>query len=117
MSYFGCDLCFAKSTRYTEAGQDQAGRAKRDNRKKAKGATHVWGAGVRGEFRTHDRHMELAARAGPSEDEENNFYGVHEGELFLTEVVPHLDIVTDIVIDWMHNVCEGDKLKVVPPSY
>ena len=71
----------------------------------------VFPAGTTAELRTHQRHMELAARAGPSSDEEpeHEFYGVKEGPIFLSEVLPHIDIVRDITIDWMHNVLEGEK--------
>ena len=106
-------MCFAKATRYVGGAPDQQqqgrGRKKADKRKKPKGATQVYGVGVRGDARTHARHMQLAARAGPAEDAlpGNDFYGVHEGTLFLTQVVPHLDIIEDVVIDWMHNICEG----------
>ena len=53
--------------------------------------------------------MELAGRDGPSSDEENEYYGVKEGRLFVTEILPHLDIVRDVTIDWMHNVLEGES--------
>ena len=84
----------------------------RDKRKKLKGATHVYPAGRRAELRTHARHLQIAKREGPPSDEENDFYGVHEGVPFLAEVLPHFDLVRDICIDWMHNVCEGSYLFI-----
>ena len=67
------------------------------------------GSGSRAELRTHARHLELARREGPESDAlpENDFYGVKEGVPFLAEVLPEFDLVRDICIDWMHNVCEG----------
>ena len=73
------------------------------------GARMVFPAGTRAELRSHARHMELAGRDGPSSDEENEYYGVKEGRLFVTEILPHLDIVRDVTIDWMHNVLEGES--------
>ena len=76
MSYFSCDFCFAKSTRHVESAavQDEGGfvgrkKGKVDKRIRPKGATHVYPAGTRAELRTHDRHIELAARTGPTKDE------------------------------------------------
>ena len=115
MSYYGCDLCFARSLRFVEnettldeisaAGGIRGrgrNRAKVDKRTRPKGATHVYPAGTRGELRTHDRHLELAARAGTTrkEDLKNDFYGVYEGTPFVTTSVPNLDIISDIPIDW-----------------
>ena len=117
MSYYGCDICMAKAVGFVEGGDSTQGdaaatrgggarggrnRAKVDKRTRAKGATMVYPAGTRGELRTHERHLELASRTGPtlSEDEEDEFYGVYEGIPFLTEVVPNLDIIRDIPIDW-----------------
>ena len=69
----------------------------------------VYPAGITAPLRTHARHMELAQRVGPESDMGNEFFGVHEGPIFLTEILPGVDIVRDICIDWMHNVCEGTR--------
>ena len=82
---------------------------KKDKRKKAKGYTMVYPAGNNATLRTHERHMELARRDGPLSDEADEFFGVHEGRIFLTEILPGFDIVRDICIDWMHQVCEGTE--------
>lgn len=82
-------------------------KSKKDKRKKKLGARMVFPAGTRADLRSHERHMELAARAGPSSDEDMEFYGVKEGPLFVSKILPHLDIIGDITIDWMHNVLEG----------
>ena len=58
-------------------------------------------------LRTHTRHLELADRAKPEQDGEHDFFGVHEGRPFLTKIFPQMDVVQDIVIDYMHLVCEG----------
>ena len=58
------------------------------------------------ELRTHDRHLELADRAKPEQDGEH-YYGVKRGRPFLTKIFPQMDVVQDIVIDYMHLVCEG----------
>ena len=68
----------------------------------------VFPAGTTAELRSHDRHMELASMSGPYSDEDNEYYGVKQGPIFLAEILPHLDIVRDITIDWMHNVLEGE---------
>ena len=72
----------------------------------------MYPAGSRAELRTHERHMQLASREGPESDAlpENDFYGVKEGTPFLSEILPDFDLVRDICIDWMHNVCEGSPL-------
>ena len=106
MSYYGCDICFAKSVRYVERNESDDG--ERDKRKKKKGATMVYPAGCGGELRTHDRHLELANREGPESDVGEDYYGVHEGTPFLSEILPDFDLIRDICIDWMHNVCEGN---------
>ena len=126
MSYYGCDLCFARSLRFVEnattqdeiaaAGGTRRGRnrAKVDKRVRPKGATHVYPAGTRGDLRTHDRHLELASRTGPTkkEDRKSDFYGVYEGTPFLTKVVPHLDLIYDIPIDWRAD----STLNFEPPN-
>ena len=110
-SYWGCDLCFARAERFAEdqgEGDTGAGGKKKDKRKRAKGFTMVYRAGGTAPLRTHDRHMELSQRIGPdSEEYPGEYFGVKEGPLFLTEILPDFDIVRDICIDWMHNVCEG----------
>ena len=65
--------------------------------------------GEEAELRSHERHLQLARRStlNPEEDAENEFYGVNEGKPFLTKVLPDLDLIYDICIDWMHNVLEG----------
>ena len=108
MSYFGCDICFAKAVRHVEREQGD-NEEQRDRRKKQKGATMVYPAGIRAELRTHARHLQLAKREGPESDAHPDveFYGVKEGVPFLSEILPDFDLVRDICIDWMHNVCEG----------
>ena len=60
------------------------------------------------ELRCHERHIQLSRRSNMTEeDEERDFYGVKEGKPFLAKVLPHLDLVYDICIDWMHLVLEG----------
>ena len=59
-------------------------------------------------MRSHDRHLQLARRSNMNaEDKKSDFYGVKEGKPFLAKVLPHLDLVYDICIDWMHLVLEG----------
>ena len=58
-------------------------------------------------LRTHARHLELADRARPEQDEPHDYYGVKSGRPFLTKIFPQMDVVQDIVIDYMHLVCEG----------
>ena len=118
MSYFSCDRCFAKAERHVERLPDEgtAAAARRDKRKKLKGATFVYPRGTTGELRSHRRHLQLATRSGPSSDGKkgNDFFGVKTPPTFITETLPDLDIVTSIVVDWMHNVCEGEsKLMTV----
>ena len=102
-SYYSCDICFRKATYYEPQANPQ------DRRRKAKGATMVYPAnGEEADRRSHERHLQLARRSNMSpEDEEADFYGVNEGKLFLAKVLPHLDLVFDICIDWMHLVLEG----------
>ena len=64
--------------------------------------------GVQAEMRSHERHLQLARRSNvTAEDAERDFYGVREGKPFLAKILPHIDIVYDICIDWMHLVLEG----------
>ena len=103
-SYYSCDLCFKRATHYEPQANP------RDKRCKAKGATMVYPAnGEEAELRSHERHLQLARRSrlNTAEDALEEFYGVKEGKIFLTKVLPHLDLVYDICIDWMHNVLEG----------
>ena len=58
------------------------------------------------DLRTHARHMELADRVNPEQDEPD-YYGVKAGRPFITKIFPAMDIVKDIVIDYLHLVCEG----------
>ena len=62
-------------------------------------------------LRTHARHLELADRAKPEEDERHDYYGVKPGRPFITKIFPQMDVVGDIVIDYMHLVCEGKVLQ------
>ena len=63
-------------------------------------------------LRTHMRHLELADRAKPEQDGgEHDYYGVNEGRPFLTKIFPQMDVVQDVVIDYMHLVCEGTILQ------
>ena len=57
-------------------------------------------------LRSHNRHLELAERIHPESDGPD-FYGVKQGITFLIESLPHIDIINDIVIDYMHNCCLG----------
>ena len=68
----------------------------------------VYPAGCEGgTLRSHNRHLQLAERINPDVDRPNEYYGVKEGVSFLIEILPHLDIINDIVIDYMHNCCLG----------
>ena len=58
-------------------------------------------------LRTHERHLELAERVHPNMDKDHDFFGVKEGVSFLIETLPHLDIIDDIIIDYMHNCLLG----------
>ena len=101
-SYYGCDICTRRAT-YYQAQEDPT-----DKRKKIKGSVMVYPAGIEEtNLRNHDRHLELADRARPREDEQHEYYGVKSGRPFLTKIFPNMDIVRDIVVDWMHLVCEG----------
>ena len=137
MSFYGCDICMARAERFVEGESTEGGaaaaagrgggarggrnRAKVDKRMKTKGATMVYPAGTRGELRTHERHLEIASRTGPMDDELNDFYGIHEGVPFLTDVVPHLDIIRDIPIDWRARFTLGFfelmSLRLAPTSF
>ena len=76
-----------------ESTQATGSRDKRkDKRKKAKGPTMVYPAGRTAPLRTHARHLELAQRAGPESDANEEYFGVKEGPIFLTEILPNLDI-------------------------
>ena len=59
------------------------------------------------DLRTHARHLELADRAKPQQDAPHDYYGIKSGRPFITKIFPQMDIVRDIVIDYMHLVCEG----------
>ena len=72
----------------------------------------VYPAGGTAVLRTHNRHLELASRMNADEDSQFDFYGVKEGDNFLVESLPHLNIINDLVIDWMHNCCLGNQLEV-----
>ena len=82
-------------------------KAPRDKRKKAKGATMVYPAGSREMLRTHERHLELADRQKP-EDKLNTYFGVKKGRTFLVDILPQLNLIDDIVIDYMHNCLLGE---------
>ena len=60
-----------------------------------------------GTLRSHGRHLELAERTHKDLDAPHDYYGVKSGLSFLFETLPHLDIINDIVIDYMHNCCLG----------
>ena len=65
--------------------------------------------GQEANLRTHAQHMALADRSNPEANAGHDYYGVHSGRPFLTKVCPNIDIVYDIVIDYMHLVCEGKE--------
>ena len=69
----------------------------------------VYPAGVEEvHLRSHARHLELADRAHEEDGEHGrDYYGVKAGRPFITKIFPHMDIVGDVVIDYMHLVCEG----------
>ena len=74
---------------------------------KTKGKVMVYPAGAEeADLRSHDHHLELAERAH-SEDEAHDYYGIKSGRPFITKIFPDMDIVKDVVIDYMHLVCEG----------
>ena len=61
-----------------------------------------------GTLRSHARHLELAERVHQADGVGGkDYYGVKEGLSFLIETLPHLDIINDIVIDYMHNCLLG----------
>ena len=73
------------------------------------------------ELRSHDRHIELADRAKPEEDGgEPDYFGVKEGQSFLIGLLPQLNIIDHIPIDYMHNcllgkiVCEDTIWNAMP---
>ena len=69
----------------------------------------VYPAGGTATLRSHERHLELADQVYPDQDGgERDFYGVKKGRTFLTEVSPHIDIVNDLVVDYMHNTILGN---------
>ena len=72
----------------------------------------VYPAGESANLRSHERHLELADRLYPERDGEHDYYGVKEGRSFLLEVLPHLDIVNDLVVDYMHNTVLGKHAVV-----
>ena len=78
-----------------------------DKRKKMKGATMVYPSGSLAVLRSHERHLELADRLMPDEDGPNDYYGVAEGRSFLVGLLPELNLVDDLVIDYMHNCLLG----------
>lgn len=59
------------------------------------------------ELRSHDRHIELADRAKPVEDGEQDYFGVKAGQSFLIGLLPQLDIIDHLPIDYMHNCLLG----------
>ena len=99
-SYYGCDICFMRSVRHLPK------KDRNDKRKKIKGATMVYPRGGTAPLRTHERHIELADRSQP-DDEDNDYYGVTEGRSFLVSLLPDLDLVNHLVIDYMHNCLLG----------
>lgn len=70
----------------------------------------VYPAGGNAELRTHDRHLELASRAKPEEDAPFEYFGIKEGQNFLVTILPELNIIDDLVIDYMHNCLLGKNL-------
>ena len=70
----------------------------------------VYPAGGNAMLRTHDRHLELASRAKPEEDAPHKYFGIKEGQNFLVTVLPELNIIDDLVIDYMHNCLLGKNL-------
>lgn len=100
-SYYSCDFCYRRATHH----QPQVDKG--DKRKKEKGKVMVYPAGVEEvHLRSHARHLELADRAH-EEDQLHDFYGIKPGRPFITKIFPHMDIVGDVVLDYMHLVCEG----------
>lgn len=71
----------------------------------------VYPAGETAALRSHERHLELADQVYPEQDGEHDFYGIKKGRTFLSEVLPHLDLVNDLVIDYMHNTVLGNVLR------
>ena len=76
----------------------------KDNRKK-KGETTVYPHGGSAPLRTHERHLQLADRA--NQDDGPDYYGVKEGRSFLVTILPELNIIDHLVIDYMHNCLLG----------
>ena len=65
----------------------------------------VYPSGGTAQLRTHDRHLELADRTNP--DDAPDYFGVTEGRSFLVGILPNINLVDDLVIDYMHNCCLG----------
>ena len=72
----------------------------------------VYPAGGKASHRTHDRHLELANRVNPDEDAASDYFGVKEGISFLVKILPQMDIINDLVIDYMHNCLLGNILDM-----
>ena len=66
----------------------------------------VFPVGDSASIRTHGRHLELASRANPEEDGPE-YFGIKEGQNFLVEILPELNIIDHLVIDYMHNCLLG----------
>ena len=67
----------------------------------------VYPSGSLATLRTHERHIELADRLMPEDDGPNEFFGVSKGRSFLVNILPELNLVDDLVIDYMHNCLLG----------
>ena len=71
----------------------------------------VYPSGRRGEPRSHERHIELCLRSNPN-DSINDYYGIKKSS-FLLKVLPELNIIEDIPVDYMHNCLLGNVKKAL----
>ena len=55
----------------------------------------------------------MADRANPEEEEGPEYFGVKEGRPFLVDVLPELNIIDNLVIDYMHNCLLGKILSMI----
>ena len=69
----------------------------------------VYPAGNQSTHRTHDRHLELADRVNPHQDG-SEYFGVKEGRSFLVNALPEINLIDDLVIDYMHNCLLGNNI-------
>ena len=89
--YYACDLCFIRAERQFNK--------------------MVYPHGRVAEERTHARHVQLSQRSN-SNDSEHDYFGIRRSS-FLLEVLPELDIIEDIPVDYMHTVLLGNVKRAL----